>query len=594
VTHDIRAYLNQTAELTYLTNSLGPVTTPATLTKAIDAYNKYQQQNNPNWSQQTQKAYDQVLRDGQSLLQELGSLAKQGNLLGPILQDVLKNPAADSAILLAANSKPGVQEILSNPSTTQAILGFLAAHTPSTGAAASLAKSIATIYLNNKIGPVLAQLRPDDPASFAQVRAELAAPTYRDVFKILGVKQADVFGTDGLIAKLGDELSRAPQTPAGIATAVNQFGNNIETWYGSTTAGGVLRALGVAASAAILYGDFKSWQSNPSLQNALVVGTDTLGTGQQFLDILRTLSNVKGFSFLQKLGLNDDSVLGQIVSGDKGFKGISAAKGIGIVSAAFYLANAAEQLHGGNLPSGLSNLGLGIGGLLTTDGSAGVLASLWGAAAGRLTFFLPTASAAEGIALRSVTTALAVAAAEDVLGTLTGPIGWGLILASFVGQGFYNNITANHYDGPATVAFLVGAGFTQDAANVLKGQSWGQSALPMLAQYASLKGYNLQTNSADSKQFIAWINAMSPSDLRSLAQYMGGIQHFIGGDPGALTTSPKSYFTPISSFQTVRGLPQNIVGEGGMTIIDEDTLTAANPLLGTLPLPIESRGGRTG
>jgi len=137
---------------------------------------------------------------------------------------------------------------------------------------------------------------------------------------------------------------------------------------------------------------------------------------------------------------------------------------------------------------------------------------------------------------------LGITLGDATLGSLAGPIGIGIGLAVALGQGIYDKIKEEtQYETPATTKFLEGAGLNPQAAKALTQEGAGYSAMPVIAKYAELNGYNLN-NKADQQQFAHWLNGLNAGQLRVLVAQATTIQAILGGDTSKFTHGSASQY----------------------------------------------------
>lgn len=512
---DIKNYAELTGDLNWYIKNLGPSMTPAQLQTAIQNYENSRGQ---GWKDEVAAAKSQIVADARQLNDTLTAL----NEFPPELS------------AYAGDAKAAAASIGGDGSTQEAI-EFAAAQDPGifageTGENAAkfwvevghkgkdFADAVAKAYVAANVLPELKQFNPNNAASVAAVRQQIADLRDNPILKVLAGKElgTDVGKLEDVIASLKTESIQDAINGKGINALGDVEGkiNELPT-LSSGPAGLLFRTIAFGLSGAALTNSASELGSEPKLQN--LVGT--LGLAIGFPKDTAALAT--------QLGLPKSSSLGSWGLGESA-AGEATEKFLGALGTAYYVIGGINALSQGDYAGMAFN-----------------------------------AAAAAGIGV-----------ATFVDTSWAGPVGWGVALVATIGLGWYGHVqAANHFQdgdvGKATVKFLEDAGFSQDAAKALSDESGnGYSPVPLLVQYAKDKGYNM-SDPAQRQQVVAWVNGMSSSELSAVRDWMHHTLDDFHGDVGKLGTDatpvwPTTPVVTIGAAAEVHVTPHTVGAMDGM------------------------------
>lgn len=520
-------YAEEMEELGWLVNNHGGSMTADQLEAAIA---QYKTEKGPEWEARLQGLNDKLAEQGEQLLLQLTALDALPPDLGDssrITQDVVQriadNPAAQIAIRTALQ---GGSDLLAGGLGDKALSFFAenAAVFKGTDQGRKFINELATLYMRQTVLERIGTLDAADPASVQRARDALAELGDSRFAALLGLSQKDL---DKSIRALEATLPQAGDTAEDVAARLARLDETIEGIKGldkTTFAGQLLRGVGLALAGTGFLASAARAIDDPTLKNNLKLIVDAAGLGQKGTELLIGLGRVDADSALGRLGSS------------------AAGKFLGVLGAGFDFWSAGESFASGDVPAGL---------LYATGGVGGVMAAL-GA------------------------------------GSLAGPIGIGLVIISVVGLTLWSNTKeANKHepgsDGGVSLRFLQHAGFSEDAARALVDQSGeGHSPVPLLQQYAQLKGLDL-ADAADQQRFVDWINGMDPAALARLRDRLHATLDHVDGDVSKFTATsdldsslvvPPEYQSPSWSAPNEYELLAQIIRERPTSVVQLDAALA--------------------
>lgn len=479
-------------ELRWLIANHGDTMSPEELQKAIDDYKIEMDRpedgrTKDDWTSTEKELQDKVSAHGQTLLDQLTQLdefpqepAEQRELIDSEIEKILGDDKSYLAIQTALRANP---ELLDSP----ALVNFASRQARLTDRGRKLVEEVFTQYVQRDILPKLADFKPGDAASMAEIKAGLE--TFRDgkFSTLLGVTNKDM---NKAIDAIEDSLPLATDGPGEIATKMNTLdtrlnglaSNNqdgIRTFSSSTGPGQLLRMIGASASAVGLMNSAQAAGSNPNVETILKATFDAAGLAQRSVEIGKGLGMIDPDSFAVRYF--DGSLR-------------PGTKFLGAVGAAF---------DGWNSIKAFSNNDPLMGGIHAAT-AAGGLAATFGA------------------------------------GTIAGPIGIGVVVLGVGATMIIDDVrTANKYENPRAINFLDESQLSDEAARALTDNSGdGNSAVPLLVEYAREKQFDLD-NPDHRAAFITWINGMSADQLATLRDNLHHTIDEFGGDATKLeATAP--------------------------------------------------------
>lgn len=470
-------------ELRWLIDNHGDTMSPQELRKAIDDYKIEMDKPEDGrtegaWTKTEKELQDKVSAHGQTLLDQLTQLdefpqepAAQRELIDAEIDRILGDDKSYLAIQTALRTNP---ELLDSP----ALINFASRQARLTDRGRKLVEEVFTQYVQRDILPKLADFKPDDAASMAEIKSSLE--TFRDgkFSTLLGVTNKDMnkaidaieeslpLATDGPV-QIANKMKTLDTELAGLGSH-NQ--NGIRTFSSSTGPGQLLRMIGASASAVGMMNSAQAAGTNPNVETILKVTFDAAGLAQRSVEIGKGLGMIDPDSFAVRYF--DGSLR-------------PGTKFLGAVGAAF---------DGWNSIKAFSNNDPLMGGIHATT-AAGGLAATFGA------------------------------------GTIAGPIGIGVVVLGVGATMIIDDVrTANKYENPRAINFLDESQLSDKAARALTDNSGdGNSAVPLLAEYAREKGFDLE-NPDHRAALTTWINAMSPEQLATLRDNLHHTIDEFGGD----------------------------------------------------------------
>ncbi len=482
-------------ELRWLIENHGDTMSPEELQTAIDDYKIEMDRPEDGrtegaWTRTEKELQDKVSAHGQTLLDQLTQLdefpqepAEQRELIDAEIDRILGDDKSYLAIQTALRTNP---ELLDSP----ALVNFASRQARLTDRGRKLVEEVFTQYVQRDILPKLADFKPGDAAGMAEIKSSLE--TFRDgkFSTLLGVTNKDM---NKAIDAIEESLPLTTDGPDQIATKMTTLdtklnglaSNNqdgIRTFSSSTGPGQLLRMIGASASAVGLMNSAQAAGTNPNVETILKVTFDAAGLAQRSVEIGKGLGMIAPDSFAVRYF--DGSLR-------------PGTKFLGAVGAAF---------DGWNSIKAFSNNDPLMGGIHAAT-AAGGLAATFGA------------------------------------GTIAGPIGIGVVILGVGATMIIDDVrTANKYENPRAINFLDESQLSDEAAKALTDNSGdGNSAVPLLVEYAREKGFDLE-NADHRAAFTTWLNGMSSEQLANLRDNLHHTIDEFGGDAAKLEqTAPDDY-----------------------------------------------------
>jgi hypothetical protein len=470
---DVDAAGKNQLELDWRSANYQGAMTPDQLDKAVAAF----RQNNPDWEKK-QAALDQaVASDGQKLLTQIQALqtlppqlAGQKGAADARIKQILDDPKAMQAMQAALQKNPA---LLDSPAT-QVTIGNIARLSDR---GRKLAEEAATQWARRALSDALNPTTSGQPQDIDQVKATIARFETTGS-RILGMSDVDVRKATAL---LQEALPQAGESQADMQKRLSTLDQRLENLVSREgiksfgrreTLGQLFRGIGFAAAAASLTQSAPKAFNDPNVRNVLKASADFAGLSQKSIELMSAVGI-----------LGDDNKAVKLLGGSDR----PLVKGLGVFGAIFDIANAGDAFDRGDVPSGIMSL---------TSATGTVIAALG-------------------------------------TGTMAGPVGLSIVVASVIGQMVWGQIfkvqESNRFMNDTSADFLRFAGFHAGPAHALVDQSGeGYSPVPLLVKYAQDKGYDLGKPD-QQKAFADWINAM-PADR--LATLRDSIHHTLDGLKG--------------------------------------------------------------
>ena len=458
------------------------------------AIDGYRETRGSEWSENLDSLHSELIGDGSTLMQRLGSEETLG--------------------LSRADREKVLDRILDeeNPEARIAIIAALSGEPPASaetldraieffagvdlqGKSPELADALAQARLQ-RVGDIVAAIDPGDPATLADARAAIDELRGSDYAAMMGLDQQAFAGTlDALAATLPGPNA----TPEAVDTALSEFADAadaLDASAGGEPAAEGLRLLAIQSGAIGLEVTGSGLLDDPvKATQALTTAVRAGPSTAEFL-LNRNLIPANGVT---------TAIANPTVKAILGKAGMA----LGAIQTLRYLGD------GDLTQAGLSALGVG------------------------------------GLALGTFGTA-----------SWAGPVGLAIGVIAFggsLGVNQWRKVEAsNEFMDDESQAFLEAAGLDPEIADVLTDQSGeGHSPVPILVQYAELKGYDMAVPE-DRDAVIEWLNSISPD---TLSRVRDGLHHTlddVGGDAGQLgedSTRPPveySYINPSTGAVTIR------------------------------------------
>lgn len=485
VNGSVDAYATHMQELQWLIANHGPTMTPEQLEQAVE---DYKAEKGPEWQATEERLENDIAEQGEKLLTQLTALgnlppelASQQSAVNDQISQILSDEKTAMAIDIAMKKNP---ELLDNPQ----VVSFLGGQARLTDRGRKLAEEATTQIIRRTVLPSFSELDANNPASLERARASLENMKGSTLSSLLGIPERDmnraIDAVKQSLPEPGDTVEQARAKMAQLDSDLNglRSSSGIQSFANSTVPGQLLRMVGVAATGATLANSATNLQNDPTLKNGLKVVIDAVGLGQRTIEILGGMDR-----------LDTDSAAVRHFGSSR----TPAVKFLGALSGGFDAWNAVDYFRAGDpLMGGLS------------------------------------AAAAGGTVMAALGT-----------GTMFGPAGLVIVGAAVVGQMIVTDTRAsNVYMTDASKHFLEHAGLDEDVAGALVDQSGdGFSAVPLLARYAEMKGFELD-QPADRQQFIDWLNNMPHESLEALRDNLHHTLDDFGGDISKLTPTADNDF----------------------------------------------------
>ncbi|HMG49215.1 MAG TPA: LysM peptidoglycan-binding domain-containing protein [Inquilinus sp.] len=503
VGRDIDAADKNRLELDWRSANYQGAMTPDQLDSAVAAFKR----DNPDWETK-QAALDQaVATDGEKLLTQIQALqslppglAGQQGAADARVRQILDDPKAMRAMQQAMQANPGM---LDSPAT-QATIGSLARLSDR---GRKLAEEAATQWARRALSDALNPTASGQPQNIAQVKATITRFETTGA-RILGMSDVDVRKATAL---LQGALPQPGETEADVQRRLSTLDQKLEqlvsregikSFGRREKLGQLFRGIGFAAAAVTLTQSAPKAFADPNVRNVLKASADAAGLSQKSIELMSAVGI-----------LGDDNKAVKLLGGSDR----PLVKGLGVFGAIFDLANAGDAFERGDVPSG--------------------------------TLYLASAT---GTVIAALGT-----------GTMAGPVGLTIVVASVIGQMVWGQISkvreSNRFMNDTSAEFLRFAGFDDGPAHALVDQSGeGYSPVPLLVKYAEVKGYDL-TKPDQQKAFTDWINAM-PADR--LATLRDNIHHTLDAAKGDVGKFGKTDAGD-SGYADVNHRPSVNAGRGG-------------------------------
>lgn len=475
----------------------------STLKSSVEAYSQHTSE--LNWlitnqggtmsPEQLERAInDYIGRQGPGWQQTANDLKEQ------VAQDGLKLQDQIEAMLAAGGYEGEVDKLLADPNNqfalqtawgnhpeaaTDRTLSLLSGLGKTTESGRRVLDIAANAYIKGQVLGPLSNYNPADPRSVAQVQSALARLKAPGMSTAFGIDQPKL---DKAVQVLQDSLQGPNASQADLDRALAKLNQDLDGVALSKTApvGQLFRAIGVGLAGVNLASSLQRAGRDPGvLANWGKVTTDALGVSQKTAEIM-------------------------------------FARGVGGQGTELFASRVAGRIVGGL--SAAADGWLAANAFAKGDYAVGTLYSV--AAAGG---------------------ALAAASGLGAIGVWGGPIGIGLTAIAAIGiYAIQSTRDSNiHMDDPDTAPFLEFAGFSSEAAKALTDQSGdGHSPVPILQQYAELKGYDMK-DAGQRQAFVDWVNGLSPELLGDLRDVLHHTIDDYDGDPTKLgndTVEPETNF----------------------------------------------------
>lgn len=444
VAEQAEAYHDHLDELSFLILNGGAAMTEEQLEAAIDDYIA----SNPDWEEEFQALQEQLADSGAALLELIRQLQDLPDEVRMEEQeriaDLLDDPDSQLAVSTALQERPELVEGEAGDELLELFneLGITEDN--------PLAVNLAGAYLRENLIMPAADIDPSDPRSLEEAQARLDE-TLRDnplLAEHLGITTselneiADAF--DGLVPEFTDDFD--PQRyEIDVARNLNNVLDKTNEIFRDSPYNRAFRVSALAVVGSGLSNAIQAYGDDPSLRNALQVSIETL-----------------------RVGVDGAQLVDALLTGAGGSRATPALK----------LGGKFVHLLGAGLA--------GVDAMLRLQEGDVVGAGLNAAVAGGVGFAVFGSSA------------------------LAGPIGFGVAtLATLIQFGRDAHQAAQHnsrFETQITADFLAHAGFSEEAAQVLIGQSdEGHSAVPLLIRYGELHGLT-------PEQTVEWINSIPEGD----------------------------------------------------------------------------------
>lgn len=470
VGRDIKSTLDHRLDLDWRSANYQGAMTPDQLEAAVAGFKR----DHPDWEREQEALDRKVAGDGEKLLLQIQALKTlppgQQGAADAVVKRILDDPKAVQAMTLAMQANPG---LLDSP-VMQNTIGTVARLSDR---GRKLAEEAATQWARKALSGALDPDASGKPKSIEQVRATITR-FESTAAHILGMSDVDVRKATTL---LKEALPQPGETEADVQRRLSTLDQKLETLVSRDGVkafgrrerlGQLFRGIGFAAAGATLTQSVPKAFADPNARNVLKASADAAGLSQKSIELLSAVGV-----------LGDDNKAVRLFGGSDR----PLVKGLGVFGAIFDVANAGDAFDRGDVPTGMMSL---------TSAAGTVVAALG-------------------------------------TGTMAGPIGLGIVIASVIGQLVWGQIqkveASNRFMNDTSAEFLRYAGFSPAASQALVDQSGdGYSPVPLLAKYAQEKGYDL-SRPDQQKAFADWISGMSGDKLATLRD---NIHHTLDASKG--------------------------------------------------------------
>ncbi|PRD41741.1 peptidoglycan-binding protein LysM [Phyllobacterium phragmitis] len=479
----VDAYSVHMEELRWLIENHGDTMSPDELQKAIDDYKATMDKPEDGrvegaWTQTEKQLQEDVAKHGETLLNQMTQLgafpdepAEQKALIDNEIKNILNDDRSYLAIQTALRTNP---ELLDSP----AALNFASRQARLTDRGRKLVEEIFTQFVQRDILPKIADFKPGDAASMAEIRDGLEKFRDGKFATLLGVTEKDmnkaIDAIEASLPEAGDTEAITRQKMQDLDTKLKGLDshqqNGIRSFSSSTIPGQLLRTIGASASAVGLMNSAEAAFTTPNVETILKATFDAAGLAQRSIEIGRGLDMIAPDSFAVRYF--DGSLR-------------PGTKFLGAVASVFDGVNSIQAFAGGDPLLGGIHAATAAGGLAATFGA----------------------------------------------GTIAGPIGLGVVIlgvgASMIVEGVREN---NKYETSRSAQFLDTSELSVAASQALIDNSGdGHSPVPLLVEYANEKGFDLD-DAAHRTAFTDWLNGMSAEQLATLRDNLHHTIDEFGGD----------------------------------------------------------------
>ncbi|GGB05821.1 peptidoglycan-binding protein LysM [Brucella endophytica] len=465
----VDAYSAHMEELRWLIENHGDTMSPDELQRAIDNYKTTMDKPEDGrtegaWTQTEKQLQDEVSKHGETLLNQITQLgafpdepAEQKALIDKEIESILNDDRSYLAIQTALRTNP---ELLDSP----AVLNFASRQARLTDRGRKLVEEIFTQYVQRDILPKIADFKPGDAASMAEIRDGLEKFRDGKFATLLGVTEKDmnkaIDAIEASLPEAGDTEAVTRQKMQDLDTRLRELDSHqqsgVRTFSSSTIPGQLLRTIGASASAVGLMNSAEAAFTTPNVETILKATFDAAGLAQRSIEIGRGLDMISPDSFAARYF--DGSLR-------------PGTKFLGAVGSVFDGVNSYQAFAGGDPLMGGIHAATAAGGLAATFGA----------------------------------------------GTIAGPIGLGVVILGVGASMIVEDVRENNkYETARSAEFLDTSELSTAASQALIDNSGdGHSPVPLLVEYAKQKGFDLE-DAAHRIIFTNWLNDMSAEQLATL------------------------------------------------------------------------------
>ena len=467
---DVKAYAKHYQQLAWRLDNLGRLGTPEQQQQAINNFT----QNNPEWAAENRRLETAVVEQGKSLIQQVSYLRTlPSEQADRRIQELLADPNARLAMDLAMRTDPSV---LASPTGVR-FMQSVANTAKLSDQTQKFAKEVGNLYLGGVVRGLTPEVGSSNPGRVQLADTQIERLKNGPLADLLGVDQKKFASA---IEAMRESLPQPSDSVDDALARQRNFNQLLETddfrgaFGKSTDAGQQLRLLSLAFSLAGAGNSLTKAIETGSLKDWGKTVGDTLGLAQKSHELLAGLGKLK-----------TDTVYGSINS-------TWAGRLCNVISAAFDGWNAVNAFSEGDQFRG-SMYTMSAAGTIIAAGSGTTLAASWG------------------------------------VGAACGPVGIGLVALATAGLLYADYRDMTQFETPESVAFLEDMGLRPEAAQVFMDQNWGGSAVPALARYAELKGYDLR-QPEQQQAFVYWVNGLTPDQLSAFCARLHQFSGTVNGD----------------------------------------------------------------